>query len=107
MPILKYEGQTQIEFGTGDINVSPGLLQLDYPCGVIAFQPKESGQIGERKKNETIVASPAETPVRMTFDKVESIDVVIRALKEAKRMMKEETWSSLMAPKEGEGKHEQ
>jgi hypothetical protein len=96
MPIIKHEGQTQIEFGTGDINVSPGLLQLDYPCGVVAFQPKESGPIGERQKNERVVAPPAETPVRMTFDKVESIDVVIRALHEAKRMMQEETWQSLM-----------
>ncbi|MDK8188806.1 hypothetical protein QP794_01750 [Paenibacillus sp. UMB7766-LJ446] len=101
MPIIKHEGQTQIEFGTGDINVSPGLLQLDYPCGVVVFQPKDPGPIGERKKNTTIVALPAETPVRMTFDKVESIDVVIRALQETKRMMEEETWESLLAPKEG------
>ncbi|OMF00268.1 hypothetical protein BK124_11455 [Paenibacillus amylolyticus] len=106
MPIIKHEGQTQIEFGTGDINVSPGLLQLDYPCGVVVFQPKEVGPIGERRKNEVVVAPPALTPVRMTFDKVESIDVVIRALREAKRMMQEETWESLLAPKEGADKHE-
>lgn len=106
MPIIKHEGQTQIEFGTGDINVSAGLLQMDYPCGVVVFQPKEPGQIGERRKNEVIVAPPAETPVRMTFDKVESIDVVIRALQETKRMMQEETWESLLAPKEGADKHE-
>ncbi|KAG3043438.1 hypothetical protein PC121_g22546 [Phytophthora cactorum] len=42
----------------------------------------------------------------MTFDKVESIDVVIRALQEAKRMMEEETWESLLAPKEGAEQHE-
>ncbi|CAM4274286.1 hypothetical protein [Paenibacillus xylanexedens] len=101
MPIIKHEGQTQIEFGTGDINVSPGLIQLDYPCGVVVFQPKEPGAIGERKKNERVVALPAETPVRMTFDKVESIDVVIRALQEAKRMMQEETWESLLVPGNG------
>ncbi|MGC5773644.1 hypothetical protein [Paenibacillus pabuli] len=101
MPIIKHEGQTQIEFGTGDINVSPGLLQLDYPCGVVVFQPKEPGPIGERNKNKTIVAPPAETPIRMTFDKVESIDVVIRALQEAKRMMEEETWESLLVPGNG------
>jgi hypothetical protein len=106
MPIIKHEGQTQIEFGTGDINVSPGLLQLDYPCGVVVFQPKEPGSIGERNKNKTIVAPPAESPVRMTFDKVESIEVVIHALQETKRMMEEETWESLLAPKEGVDKYE-
>ncbi|GAN11529.1 conserved hypothetical protein [Mucor ambiguus] len=91
--------------GSGDIKVSPGLLQLDYPCGVVVFQEyDEARPIGKWEPNDRKVAAPEETPVRMTFDKIESIDVVIWALQEAKRMMSEETWQTLLEqPKEAAG----
>lgn len=98
MPIINYKGQLQIEFGTGDIKVSPGLLQMDGPCGVVVFHEyNEPREIGEWEESDRKIADPEETPIRMTFDKTESIDVVIWALQEAKRMMQEETWQSLLA----------
>lgn len=102
MPIINQEDVVQIEMGSGDIKVSPGLLQLDYPCGVVVFQEYDDARpIGKWEPNDRKVAAPEETPVRMTFDKIESIDVVIWALQEAKRMMSEETWQTLLEqPKE-------
>lgn len=98
MPIINYKGQLQIEFGTGDIKVSPGLLQMDEPCGVVVFQEyNDPREIGKWEENDRKIADPEETPIRMTFDKTESIDVVIWALQEAKRMMQEESWQSLLA----------
>lgn len=102
MPIIKHEDQMEVEFGSGDIKVSPGLLKLEQPCGVVVFQEYDRARpIGQWEENDRKIADPEETPIRMTFDKVESIDVVIWALQEAKRMMQEETWESLLAPKEG------
>ncbi|MEK4452836.1 MULTISPECIES: hypothetical protein [unclassified Paenibacillus] len=101
MPIINFKGQMQIEFGTGDIKVSPGLLQMDEPCGVVVFQEyHEPREIGKWEENDRKIADPEETPIRMTFDKTESIDVVIWALQETKRMMQEETWQTLLEPAE-------
>jgi len=101
MPIINYKGQMQLEFGTGDIKVSPGLLQMDAQCGVVVFQEyHEPRKIGKWEENDREIADPEETPIRMTFDKPESIDVVIWALQEAKRMMAEDTWQSLLDPTE-------
>lgn len=97
MPIINHNGAMQIEMGSGDVKVSPGLLQLDYPCGVVVFQEyDEARPIGKWEQNDRKIADPEETPIRMTFDKPESIDVVIWAFQEAKRMMAEETWQSLL-----------
>lgn len=97
MPIINYKGAVQIEMGSGDIKVSPGLLQLDYPCGVAVFQEHDHPRpIGKWEPNENKVYAPEETTVRMTFGKIESIDVVIWALEEVKRMMRGETWESLL-----------
>ncbi|MCV4233329.1 hypothetical protein OHJ21_19280 [Virgibacillus sp. LDC1] len=97
MPIINHNGAMQIEMGSGDVKVSPGLLQLDYPCGVVVFQEyDEARPIGKWEQNDRKIADPEETPIRMTFDKPESIDVVIWALQEAKRMMAEESWESLL-----------
>lgn len=97
MPIINHKGTVQIEMGSGDVKVSPGLLQLDYPCGVVVFQEyDEARPIGKWEPDDKIISAPEETPLRMTFDKPESIDVVIWALQEVKRMMKEDTWESLL-----------
>lgn len=102
MPIINHEGAVQIEMGSGDIKVSPGLLQLDYPCGVVVFQEYDQPRpIGKWEPNDNRIAAPEETPVRITFDNPESIDVVIWALQEAKKLMTNKTWQSLLEqPKE-------
>jgi hypothetical protein len=94
MPIIHFTDETvQLEFGHGDIRVSPGLLEVEEvaggPIGVVCFfEMAESTPIGDRVVLDEPLAVEAElTPVRMTFEKVESIDVVIRALEKAKRFM--------------------
>jgi hypothetical protein len=89
MPIETKEKSTQLHFGTGDIEVAPGLLKQDEIIGAVCFFQRQSqNQIGERGDYKPHMVVDAEhTPVRMTFDKTESIDVVIWALQETKRMM--------------------
>ncbi|MEM5012087.1 hypothetical protein WKH57_15305 [Niallia taxi] len=90
MPIQNIEGTKQLHFGFGDIEVAPGLLELeDESVGVVAFlQNVKENPIGlytDYPEGKSVDIS--ETPVRMVFEKVESIDVVIWALEKAKKMM--------------------
>jgi hypothetical protein len=94
MPIINYTDETvQLEFGQGDIRVSPGLIEAEAVAGgpigaVCFFRQEEPRPIGERQVlDEPLEVDQEATPVRMTFEKVESIDVVIRALETAKRFM--------------------
>jgi hypothetical protein len=88
MPILDLGTTKQLEFGTGDIEVAPGLLEIDENLGVVCFIQTERKPIGVHTDyQEPMKLITEETPVRMTFEKTESIDVVIWALEEAKRMM--------------------
>lgn len=88
MPIVNIGESKQLEFGYGDIKVSPALLKTNEVVGVVCFFNQEPRQIGsheEHSPNEE--KSIEDTPVRMIFDKLESIDVVIWALEEAKKFM--------------------
>jgi hypothetical protein len=89
MPITKIEESVQLEFGSGDIEVMPGLLATDSSVGAVCFlQKQEATPIGTHTDYEPYkVAEIEETPVRMVFNKAESIDVVIRSLQEAKEFM--------------------
>jgi hypothetical protein len=89
VPIVKVKRSTQLEFGYGDIEVAPALLESEDIVGVICFfQREEAAPIGEHSEyatNKKVLIK--ETPVRMLFDRVESIDVLIWALEETKRFM--------------------
>lgn len=89
MPIVDIEESKQLEFGYGDIEVAPGLLKSNDSVGVVCFfQREKPNPIGEKGTIETHAEVELEdTPVRMIFEKVESIDVVIWALEEAKKFM--------------------
>lgn len=90
MPIVDIEKTKQLEFGYGDIEVAPGLLEVvDESIGVVIFkQNYKQNPIGNHTEYpESISIDVTETPVRMVFEKVESIDVVIWALEKAKAMM--------------------
>lgn len=88
MPIVNYQGSRQVIFGTGDILVSPGLLDIDEIVGVVCFSGNGTGVIGDRTEHHPATILDAEdTPIRLTFEKTESIDVVIRMLEEAKSLM--------------------
>lgn len=94
MPIIDIEKSRQLEFGYGDINVSPGTLDCEDVVGVVIFRPQEVAKpIGEHEDHPGLRVDVSESPVRMTFEKIESIDVVIWALEETKRMMLEKAES--------------
>jgi len=82
-----YENQTVIEFGTGDICVNGGdTLQGDI--GIVAFANQDEREIGSHGK---ILAHMEykhdDVDVLIKFTKIESIDVVIDALENAKACM--------------------
>ncbi|MEK4513633.1 hypothetical protein [Paenibacillus sp. FSL K6-2524] len=89
MAIIKTEKSTQLEFGYGDIDVCPALLiSADVVGAVCFFQRDHQNPIGSHTDHDpNLLISAENTPVRMTFEKVESIDVVIWALEETKKMM--------------------
>ncbi|MFF0825969.1 hypothetical protein ACFYU8_05910 [Brevibacillus sp. NPDC003359] len=63
---------------------------MEETVGVVTFHQKEPREVGTRTENGPgHTLDPSETPVRMTFEKVESIDVVIRQLVEVRVMMVE------------------
>lgn len=88
MQILDLGTTKQLEFGTGDIEVAPGLLEIEETVGFVCFIQTEKKPIGMHTDYaEPMKLTTEETPVRMTFEKTESIDVLIWALLEAKQMM--------------------
>ncbi|MFP3393293.1 hypothetical protein [Brevibacillus sp. SIMBA_040] len=88
MPIIDEYGSRQLHFGKGDISVGGGLLAMYEAVGVVTFKQQEPREVGSRSEHGPGHSlEPNETPVRMTFDNVESINVVIRQLEVVKRMM--------------------
>lgn len=77
--------QTIIEFGTGDINIIPGILK-EEEIGIIALRNQKPRKIG--LNNGDIQPNKlTEIPIILQFNKTESIDVLIHSLKETKEMM--------------------
>ena len=87
--IKKLEHQTKMEFGTGDIGFNAGTMKEDDDkVGVIIFynqEPRNIGDTGDIKAGEEVDIN--DFPVIMKFYKKESIDVVVKALLEAKKEM--------------------
>ena len=84
--IKKIGGQTIIKFGTGDINIIPGIL-TEEKIGIVGLREQEPRKIGLNNGDK----APDNTnafEILMQFNKTESIDVLIYALNEAKEMMK-------------------
>ncbi len=86
--IVKNKENVRLEFGSGDICVAGGFSQnRDMVSGFVIFtnqEPREIGSEGVLKKGEVNLE---EYPVIMTFNKKESIDVIIRELEKAKSHM--------------------
>lgn len=79
----------EMVFGTGDIGFNSGeYVESDEKVGVIIFynqEPRPIGSPGDISTGKSL--TPTTVPVVMKFHKVESIDVLIKALTEAKNMM--------------------
>lgn len=88
MPVYNSDHSKQLEFGYGDIEVAPGLLDTTKIIGAVCFfqcESTNSKPIGER--SEITTSQLEDTAVRFLFNNVESIDIVIAALEEAKKLM--------------------
>lgn len=88
MPVYSKDEVKQLEFGYGDIEVAPGILDGTNSIGAVCFFQSESTNINSIGVRSTIETSRLEeTAVRFLFTKVESIEIVIAALQEAKKLM--------------------
>lgn len=77
--------QIIIQFGNGDINIIPGILK-EEEIGIIALRNQKPREIG-LNNGDTPPKNIELIPIILQFDKVESIDILIHALKETKEMM--------------------
>ena len=83
--IKKIGEQTIIEFGTGDINIIPGIL-IQEKIGILGFREQKPRKIGLNNEDKAPDSTNA-FEILMQFNKIESIDVLIHALNETKEMM--------------------
>ena len=87
--IKKLEHQTKMEFGTGDIGFNAGAIKEDdNKVGIVIFYNQEArniGDTGDIRAGEEVDIN--DFPVIMKFYRKESIDVIIKALLEAKKDM--------------------
>lgn len=77
--------QTIVEFGAGDINIIPGTLR-EEEIGIVALREQKPREIG-LNNGDGHYGNISEIPIILQFNKTESIDVLIYALKETKQMM--------------------
>ena len=87
--IKQLQHQVKMEFGTGDIGFNAGAIKEDdNKVGKIIFynqEPRNIGDTGDIKAGTVVDIN--DFPVVMKFYRKESIDVVIKALLEAKKEM--------------------
>ena len=88
--MVKEENDNMVmEFGTGDIGFNAGAITIDNKkVGIIIFYNQEPRDIGVKGDIESgTEVDLNDFPVRMEFNKKESIDVLITALNIAKNEM--------------------
>jgi len=80
MPVDIYKNTLILNFGSGDIVIALGSEERKSPSELV-FIPVEPGEIG-RGYGEVVdkPASEVNAVLRMRFDRVESLDVLIRAI---------------------------
>ncbi|WP_332647034.1 hypothetical protein [Lysinibacillus sp. 54212] len=79
----------QVVFGTGDISAQVGCLS-DRSSGAIQFTEIEPRPIGEEFFGDKNKMEIDDAPVTFIFNKVESIDAVIKQLQRLKDLMSAE-----------------
>lgn len=86
--IIIDNGVTILEFGDGDIFVGGGYL-VERKTPSVSFMQNEKGEMG-REWPEAIgkIDTDLNVKVRMIFNKIESIDIVIEQLQIAKKYFK-------------------
>ena len=82
-----------IQFGTGDIGVTAGVLdEPDQTIGCVSLIPKEAAEIGStyEHSDECVLDSMIGCHTRLVFTDARSIDVLIKYLKRCKKIMLKE-----------------
>ena len=79
------KNQIELEFGFGDIGIAPAQRRGGKEVGLFLTNVIP-GEVGRSLPG--LEWDPAKADAVMTFNNVESIDVLIKALKAAKKMMK-------------------
>ena len=99
------EGINVIQFGTGDIGITTGLLDLpEETIGSVALTPKDPNEIGaefntgDECKLDTMIGCHT----RLVFTDKRSIDVLIDRLEKCKVLMENEMLTPT-PPEEEEG----
>ena len=77
-------GKAKIEFGTGDILITP-MLKEDKTKGCVVLQNKGTHTIGEYTPADSFKGEGDDTVI--SFTKIESLDVLIERLEKLRSMM--------------------
>lgn len=80
------EGKAIAKFGTGDILITP-MVKTDFSGGFIVLQNKGTHTVGERTQN----FEPEDEDTVLSFDTVESLEVLIERSQKLKDMMSGDT----------------
>ena len=78
------EDVTVLEFGKGDIQVQPAIGD-DYAA--VLFKSDEEYPIGTEHETKGKDSDWFKTEIAMTFTNVDSLDVVVKKLKEARKYL--------------------
>lgn len=84
MPIINKN--IQVVFGTGDISALVGC-QSDRSSGVVQFAEIEPRPIGEEFSADRDKMAIDDAPVTFVFNKIESLDAVIKQLQRLRDIM--------------------
>ena len=80
------KNQIIIQFGNGDVNIIPGIL-IEEDIGIVGLRNQKAREVG-LNNGDKAPDNTEEFPILLQFNKKESIDVLIYALEEVKKMMK-------------------
>lgn len=76
------EGKAIARFGAGDILITP-MVKTDFSGGLIVLQNKGTHVVGKQTQS----FEPGDTDTVLSFDSVESLEVLIERLQKLKDMM--------------------
>ena len=75
-----------VHLGIGDVSIETGSSRSELMDELFFIQSPNQGEIGAY--NNDAIGKPTCPPVRIVFDKIESVDVVIDALKKIRKALK-------------------
>ena len=75
-----------VHVGIGDVSIETGSSRSELTDELFFTQSPNQNEIGA--DNNDAIGEPTYSPVRIVFDKIESVDVVIDALKKIRKALK-------------------